>query len=125
MPSLQYVFQQQLIELPNATPEDKEKNQFLIHELKFMQTANHVDVLDAILRADTIIRTHYYSLTIDPNFSVRRINKDKVTLSEVEKDALRVFSEPDKEKVKQALEAKQKDLMYQNMLNQQNKITFR
>lgn len=114
-----------MIELPNATPEDKEKNQFLIHELKFMQTANHVDVLDAILRADTIIRTHYYSLTIDPNFSVRRINKDKVTLSEVEKDALRVFSEPDKEKVKQALEAKQKDLMYQNMLNQQNKITFR
>jgi hypothetical protein len=40
-------------------------------------------------------------------------------------ESLRVFWEPDKEKVKQALEAKQKDLMYQNMLNQQNKITFK
>ena len=91
LPSLQYVFQQQLIELPNATQEDKEKNQFLIHELKFMQTANHVDVLDAILRADTVIRTHYYSLTIDPNFSVRSINKDKLKLSESEMESLRVF----------------------------------
>lgn len=125
LPSLQYLFQKQLISLPNREKEDKEKNGFLIHELKYMKTATHLDVLDAILRADTVIRTHYYIGNIDPNFSIRKISRDKAKLSELDMDALSVFWKPDKEKVKQALAEKQKDLIYQNMLDQQNKITFK
>ena len=125
LPSMQYLFQKQFINLPNRDVDDKEKNWFLIHELKYMKTANHLDALDSLLRADTVIRTHFYIGSIHPNFKVRKIARDKEQLSDLDMDALSVFGKPDKEKVKQALEAKKKDLIYQNMLNEQNKIKFK
>lgn len=125
LPSLQYLFQKQLINLPNREVSDKEKNGFLIHELKYMKTANHLDLLDSLLRADIVIRKYYYVWSIDEKFNIRKIARDKAQLSDLDMDALSVFGKPDKEKIKQALEAKEKDIIYQNLLNEQNKIIFK
>jgi len=122
IPSLTYLFEKKLIELPNQTGEDKTKNQFLIHELKYMKMAQHFDLLDACLRCDTVIRMYYYVGSYNPNFSVRNIPKQKTELSDDDIEALSVFGPPDEQKKKELLAQRAKEVAHQNILNEQARI---
>ena len=91
LPSLQYLFEKELIELPNRDLSDQEKNKFLLHEFKYMKSSSHVDVIDALLRVETIIRLNYSIGMHDPNFSLRKINRDQYDPTDLDKESLRVF----------------------------------
>ena len=109
LPSLEYLFTNRLIDLPNQSTEDKDKNKFLFHELKYMQTASHVDLLDALLRADTVVRDNYWTYGYDQNFNVRN-RTDKYIPSDLDKDLLTVFWEPKKKDLDELVKAKQIDV---------------
>jgi hypothetical protein len=125
LPSLTYLFEKGLIILPNRDSSDKEKNGFLIHELKYMKTAQHKDLLDALLRVDTVIRTQYYTGTHNQDFTVRRINKAKYELSKLDEDINTVFDKPDEKKRKEIISERQKEIAFKNMLDEQAKISIK
>jgi hypothetical protein len=121
LPSLYYLFTDNLIELPARDDEDKKKNDFMKHELLYLSNAWHVDVIDALLRADTVIRDMYGSISFNPNFSVRKINRDKdrYRLSPQELEELTIYGPPSADKIKEAEDNKRKEAMYFQRLNEQ------
>ena len=119
LPSMEYLFTKAIIDLPNRTEEDKEKNKFFLHEVKYMQTANHVDVLDAMLRADTVIRDQYVTIWHDENFSVRKneaSNNTRYNVSDLDKDILTTFGPPTDRQLKDYARERSEEIdMYQSL----------
>jgi hypothetical protein len=63
----------------------------------------------------------YGSISFNPNFSVRKINRDKdrYRLSPQELEELTIYGPPSADKIKEAEDNKRKEAMYFQRLNEQ------
>jgi hypothetical protein len=126
LPSLLHVFEKWLYELAFQTEADKEATNFLAYELVNMSTATHVDVADAILRAETVITKNYKSYYHDPNFSLRHINKDKkkTKLTKHELAKMSTWWAPTQRELDKALEKKEHEHALQSLTSKSMNVSF-
>ena len=119
LPSLEYMFTKELLELAYKDASDQKKTEWLLYEFKHMKVAWHVDVIDSLLRADTVIRRHYYQGNYDPEFSVRkRQQEDKETqLSSLDMEMASVFGPPNQKQIDKMKHDKEQELRYKKRLN--------
>ena len=125
LPSLLHVFEKAQYELAFSTAADQEATNFLTYELINMQTANHVDVSDAILRVEAVIRKTYKQYEHDPNFSLRHINKwKKPTLSKHELAKMSTRGKPTQKEIDKVIEKKEHEEALRNIWSKSMNVSF-
>lgn len=111
-----------MITLAYKDSEDIEKTDWLLYELKYMKTAGHVDLIDSLLRADTVIRKYYYKGTSDPNFSVRKWKDDdkEYQPTDMEMEGLTVFGRPSAREINRFKRKREQEERYKTRMNNLN-----